>query len=136
ILQSLIESAKANNITFVYSLSPGIDIVYSKVEERICIKSKLDQLVQRISCFKSVKYITLFISMKKNCFLPLSKKKTYLSVNCDNVIKIDERNERKEMTTSQVRMLGCESFALLFDDIECEMNETDRQNFRSFVAAQ
>ncbi|KAK6733354.1 hypothetical protein RB195_017227 [Necator americanus] len=78
ILQSLIESAKANNITFVYSLSPGIDIVYSKVEERICIKSKLDQ----------------------------------------------------------VRMLGCESFALLFDDIECEMNETDRQNFRSFVAAQ
>lgn len=33
-------------------------------------------------------------------------------------------------------MLGCESFALLFDDIECEMNETDRQYFSSFVAAQ
>ncbi|EYC07677.1 hypothetical protein Y032_0069g342 [Ancylostoma ceylanicum] len=78
ILKSLIESAKTNNITFVYSLSPGIDIVYSKIEERICIKSKLDQ----------------------------------------------------------VRMLGCESFALLFDDIECEMNETDRQHFSSFVAAQ
>ncbi|KAL6733159.1 hypothetical protein Aduo_003835 [Ancylostoma duodenale] len=36
----------------------------------------------------------------------------------------------------EVRMLGCESFALLFDDIECEMNETDRQYFSSFVAAQ
>ncbi|KAL6733160.1 hypothetical protein Aduo_003835 [Ancylostoma duodenale] len=44
ILKSLIESAKRNNINFVYSLSPGIDIVYSKTEERICIKSKLDQV--------------------------------------------------------------------------------------------
>ncbi|KAK6020169.1 hyaluronoglucosaminidase, partial [Ostertagia ostertagi] len=35
-----------------------------------------------------------------------------------------------------VRMLGCESFALLFDDIECEMNEADRKCFTSFVAAQ
>ncbi|KAK6043403.1 hyaluronoglucosaminidase [Cooperia oncophora] len=33
-------------------------------------------------------------------------------------------------------MLGCESFALLFDDIECEMNETDRECFSSFVSAQ
>ncbi|KJH42184.1 hyaluronoglucosaminidase [Dictyocaulus viviparus] len=72
------ESAKASDITFVYSLSPGIDIVYSKFEDLTCIKSKLDQ----------------------------------------------------------VRMLGCESFALLFDDIECEMNETDKQRFSSFVAAQ
>ncbi|KAE9418067.1 hypothetical protein Angca_005184 [Angiostrongylus cantonensis] len=78
ILKSLIESAKANKITFVYSLSPGIDIVYSKIEDVICVKSKFDQ----------------------------------------------------------VRMLGCESFALLFDDIECEMNEVDRQCFKSFVAAQ
>ncbi|VDP11381.1 unnamed protein product [Heligmosomoides polygyrus] len=78
ILRGLIHSAKANNIRFVYSLSPGIDIGYSRIEEIICIKSKLDQ----------------------------------------------------------VRMLGCESFALLFDDIECEMNETDRQRFSSFVSAQ
>ncbi|KAJ1354325.1 hypothetical protein KIN20_011224 [Parelaphostrongylus tenuis] len=78
ILRSLIESAKANQITFVYSLSPGIDIGYSNVEDMICVKSKFDQ----------------------------------------------------------VRMLGCESFALLFDDIECEMNEIDRQCFKSFVAAQ
>ncbi|KHJ82670.1 hyaluronoglucosaminidase, partial [Oesophagostomum dentatum] len=35
-----------------------------------------------------------------------------------------------------VRRLGCESFALLFDDIECEMTETDRQCFSSFAAAQ
>ncbi|KAK5968462.1 putative hyaluronoglucosaminidase [Trichostrongylus colubriformis] len=78
ILRSLIQSARANNIRFVYSLSPGIDIAYSKTEEIICIKSKLDQ----------------------------------------------------------VRMLGCESFALLFDDIECEMNEMDRKCFSSFVSAQ
>nr|CDJ89910.1 Beta-N-acetylglucosaminidase domain containing protein [Haemonchus contortus] len=78
ILRSLIESARENNIRFVYSLSPGIDIAYSKTEEILCIKSKLDQ----------------------------------------------------------VRMLGCESFALLFDDIECEMNEMDRKCFDSFVSAQ
>ncbi|WKX93051.1 hypothetical protein Q1695_010799 [Nippostrongylus brasiliensis] len=78
ILRGLIDSAKANNITFVYSLSPGIDIGYSKMEEIICIKSKLDQ----------------------------------------------------------VRRLGCTSFALLFDDIECEMSEADRLCFNSFVSAQ
>uniref|UniRef100_A0A0K0DDK0 Hyaluronoglucosaminidase n=1 Tax=Angiostrongylus cantonensis TaxID=6313 RepID=A0A0K0DDK0_ANGCA len=44
ILKSLIESAKANKITFVYSLSPGIDIVYSKIEDVICVKSKFDQI--------------------------------------------------------------------------------------------
>lgn len=37
---------------------------------------------------------------------------------------------------SQVKMLGCKSFALLFDDIETEMQENDKQSFSSFASAQ
>ncbi|XP_027193831.1 O-GlcNAcase isoform X2 [Dermatophagoides pteronyssinus] len=36
----------------------------------------------------------------------------------------------------QVKQLGCESFALLFDDIEPELNENDREAFKSFASAQ
>lgn len=36
----------------------------------------------------------------------------------------------------QVKELGCEAFALLFDDIEPELNENDREAFKSFASAQ
>uniref|UniRef100_A0A914C7W7 protein O-GlcNAcase n=1 Tax=Acrobeloides nanus TaxID=290746 RepID=A0A914C7W7_9BILA len=36
----------------------------------------------------------------------------------------------------QVRSLGCSAFALLFDDIETNMNERDKKKFPSFVMAQ
>lgn len=36
----------------------------------------------------------------------------------------------------QVKQLGCPSFALLFDDIEPELNESDREVFKSFASAQ
>lgn len=78
LLKYLINSAKESNVTFVYALSPGIDIVYSNKKEVDAIQDK----------FK------------------------------------------------QVHLLGCESFALLFDDIEPSMNEEDRKQFLTFVEAQ
>ncbi|VDK42751.1 unnamed protein product [Anisakis simplex] len=78
LLHSLIVSAKQQRITFVYSLSPGIDIVYSSEKDVKSIQEKLDQ----------------------------------------------------------VRMLGCDAFALLFDDIEAAMNEQDKKKFSCFVSAQ
>lgn len=78
LLQSLIQAAKQQGVTFVYALSPGIDIVYSSEKEVKAIQDKLDQ----------------------------------------------------------VRCLGCEAFALLFDDIETVMNDQDKKKFPSFVMAQ
>lgn len=47
----------------------------------------------------------------------------------------------KELSTlksklDQVSQLGCEAFALLFDDIDAEMCAADREAFRTFAAAQ
>lgn len=78
LLESLINSAKESNVSFVYALSPGIDIVYSNPKEVKTLQEKFEQ----------------------------------------------------------VRSLGCESFALLFDDIEPSMNEQDRKKFPSFAEAQ
>lgn len=36
----------------------------------------------------------------------------------------------------KVRSLGCNAFALLFDDIEVSMNKQDQSHFPSFVVAQ
>src|SRR5690606_32528165 len=36
----------------------------------------------------------------------------------------------------QVQQLGCNAFALLFDDIEPEISETDKEVFQSFAHAQ
>ncbi|VDK27863.1 unnamed protein product [Gongylonema pulchrum] len=78
LLQSLIQTAKAENITFVYALSPGIDIVYSSEKE---IKALHDK-------------------------------------------------------SEQVRCLGCDAFALLFDDIDAVLNDADKKQFSSIVMAQ
>ncbi|KAL3095435.1 hypothetical protein niasHS_007534 [Heterodera schachtii] len=43
LLESLIRAAKDNGITFVYALSPGIDIVYSSAKELKAIREKLTQ---------------------------------------------------------------------------------------------
>lgn len=43
-LQTLIEYAKSLNINFVYSLSPGMDIEYSKVKDISAVKAKLEQV--------------------------------------------------------------------------------------------
>ena len=43
-IQILIEAAKQNNITFVYALSPGLDITYSDEEDVKRLLDKLDQV--------------------------------------------------------------------------------------------
>uniref|UniRef100_A0A8R1TVP1 protein O-GlcNAcase n=1 Tax=Onchocerca volvulus TaxID=6282 RepID=A0A8R1TVP1_ONCVO len=78
LLQSLIQTARMENVTFVYALSPGIDIIYSNEKE---IKALHDK-------------------------------------------------------SEQVRCLGCDAFALLFDDIDMTMNDADKKQFSSIVMAQ
>uniref|UniRef100_A0A914XDK7 GH84 domain-containing protein n=1 Tax=Plectus sambesii TaxID=2011161 RepID=A0A914XDK7_9BILA len=77
-LQGLIQGAKEHGVTFIYALSPGIDIVYSSPKDLNAVKHKLEQ----------------------------------------------------------VKNLGCDAFALLFDDIETTMNEADKTKFDSFAVAQ
>ncbi|XP_043208648.1 protein O-GlcNAcase-like isoform X2 [Amphibalanus amphitrite] len=77
-LTSLIRTAHQHGITFIYGLSPGMDITYSSQKEIAALKRKLDQVSQ----------------------------------------------------------FGCTSFALLFDDIDPEMREEDKQVFQSFAHAQ
>ncbi|KAG5894231.1 hypothetical protein JTB14_002280 [Gonioctena quinquepunctata] len=77
-LTGLIQSAKDQNITFYYALSPGLDITYSSSKEVGALKRKLEQVSQ----------------------------------------------------------FGCNAFALLFDDIESEMSEADKEIFQSFAHAQ
>ena len=43
-LKRLIQKCKDNNVTFVYGISPGLDISYSKTKEVNLLKAKLDQL--------------------------------------------------------------------------------------------
>ncbi|KAL3981828.1 beta-N-acetylglucosaminidase family protein [Acanthocheilonema viteae] len=78
LLQSLIQTARMENVTFVYALSPGIDIIYSSEKE---IKALHDK-------------------------------------------------------SEQVRCLGCDAFALLFDDIDIALNDADKKQFSTIVMAQ
>ena len=43
-LKRLIHKCQENNVTFVYGISPGLDISYSKTKEVNLLKAKLDQL--------------------------------------------------------------------------------------------
>ena len=45
-LSGLISSAKENGITFIYALSPGLDITYSNPKEVTCLRRKLEQVTQ------------------------------------------------------------------------------------------
>lgn len=44
LLESLINSAKESNVSFVYALSPGIDIIYSNPLEVKAVQKKLEQV--------------------------------------------------------------------------------------------
>lgn len=74
----MIEAAEEYGVSFVYAISPGLDITYSSSKDVQLLKKKLDQ----------------------------------------------------------VSSFGCKSFALLFDDIEIEMCEADKEIFQSFAQAQ
>ncbi len=43
-LTSLIQAAESKGVTFVYALSPGLDMSYSNVKEVATLKRKLDQV--------------------------------------------------------------------------------------------
>lgn len=55
-LGSLISAAKDNDITFIYAISPGLDIVYSSAKDIAVLKRKLEQ----VWCF--VKFDLIMIS--------------------------------------------------------------------------
>eukprot|EP00056_Hartaetosiga_gracilis_P007569 m.109867 g.109867 ORF g.109867 m.109867 type:complete len:535 (-) comp12741_c0_seq8:55-1659(-) len=76
-LSELLSEAKANNIEFIYAVSPGLDMIYSSQHERDILQTKLQQ----------------------------------------------------------VQQLGCNSFALLFDDIDACLSEEDEPLFESFAHA-
>lgn len=76
-LRDLVESARDNNVNFVYAISPGLDIMYSSDKDMETLKNKLDQ----------------------------------------------------------VQSAGCNSFAVLFDDIETQMQLADQKRFKSFAHA-
>lgn len=44
LLQSLIQTARMENVTFVYALSPGIDIIYSSEKEIKALHDKSEQV--------------------------------------------------------------------------------------------
>lgn len=78
VLKNLIDACQVRGIRFVYALSPGLDIAYSKSSELDILKRRIDQ----------------------------------------------------------IRKLGGNHFALLFDDIPDTMREDDRERFGSFAKAQ
>ncbi|XP_064600091.1 protein O-GlcNAcase-like [Liolophura sinensis] len=43
-LTGLIEAADENNVTFVYAISPGLDISFSNSKDVLCLKRKLEQV--------------------------------------------------------------------------------------------
>jgi len=43
-LRQLIAAADDYNVSFVYALSPGLDIVYSSANDTNALKAKLDQV--------------------------------------------------------------------------------------------
>ena len=77
-LKSFINACHARGVRFVYAISPGLDMAYSKDSELEILQNRLDQ----------------------------------------------------------VRQLGVNDFALLFDDIPDTMREEDRDRFRTFALAQ
>lgn len=74
----LIQACRQRGLSFVYALSPGLDIRFSDEAEQTCLRRRFEQMFG----------------------------------------------------------LGCEHFALLFDDIPDRMHETDRARFGSFASAQ
>lgn len=76
-LKSLINEAEARKVLFFYSLSPGLDMIYSSERDRQLLKDKF----------------------------------------------------------AQVQKLGCKSFAILFDDIEPQLQPNDRAFYKSFAEA-
>lgn len=60
-LRQLISAADDCNVSFVYALSPGLDIVYTSSSDVSALKAKLDQ-VATVNCVCDVSLINVCIS--------------------------------------------------------------------------
>jgi len=55
-LTTLIDAAREAGVTFVYAISPGLDITYSSSKDVVCLKHKLEQ----VSSFGCEAFAVLF----------------------------------------------------------------------------
>lgn len=113
-LRTLIVEAKSRGLKFVYALSPGQDIVFSSSCDLTLLKRKLRQVDDTGQIMTAAEehgfMIWAFASLTPS------------------------------FTTSplplQVSDLGCQAFAILFDDIDHSMCQADSEAFSSFAHAQ
>ncbi|ELU09423.1 hypothetical protein CAPTEDRAFT_175350 [Capitella teleta] len=86
-LKKLITEAKERNITFVYAISPGLDITYSLDKDVEALKEKLDQ-VKALGC---TDFALLFDDIEPDmCGDDKGKYKTAADAQCDVTNKIYE----------------------------------------------
>lgn len=105
-LRTLIAEAQSRGLRFVYALSPGQDIVFSSSSDVTLLKRKLRQ-VQAHLRGRVIRLICRFHSQTQSTALSL-----------------------------QVSDLGCQAFAILFDDIDHSLCQADSEAFSSFAHAQ
>ena len=56
-LKQLISASEDCNVSFVYALSPGLDIVYTSSSDIAALKAKLDQVRTKVLCICSEMHI-------------------------------------------------------------------------------
>jgi len=78
-LTSLIEAATENNITFVYAISPGLDICFSSSKDVQCLKRKCEQ----VAAFGCKAFALLFDDIDPE--LSVSDKSAFQSSACAQV---------------------------------------------------
>lgn len=78
-LTGLIEAATENNITFVYAISPGLDISFSSSKDVQCLKRKLEQ----VAAFGCHSFALLFDDIDPE--LSISDKSAFQSSACAQV---------------------------------------------------
>ena len=106
-LRTLIVEAQSRGLQFVYALSPGQDVVFSSSCDLTLLKRKLRQV-----CYN-----------------------TWIIYNTDVTVSLVSHTEPL-LFLCQVSDLGCQAFAILFDDIDHSMCQADSEAFASFAHAQ
>ena len=114
-LATLITAAESAGVTFVYAISPGLDIVFSCAADVAALKRKMKQ-VYIYMLFISYSYLPDFLIV----FLILCY--VFLMVYFFPLF--------------QVSKLGCKSFAILFDDIDPRLKVPDCNLYKSSAEAQ
>jgi len=63
-LKHLISAADDCNVSFVYALSPGLDVVYSSASDISALKAKLDQVCKCCFCYFRPHCVQLVYQMR------------------------------------------------------------------------